>query len=225
MTDGYLHDAATAALAKIDDVARRSLAWAAPIRFALAETSAEREAVYRLRYQAVIEHSWHRPQDFPDGLERDKYDEHAVHIAGWDGAVLAATSRLVFPSDGNLLPTEEAFELRVEPRGQVVDAGRFVVARTHSDMEHRVLAGLLGWSWLAVRARGFAIVCSAFASLPMIRLYQRMGSKMTILAAPRHYWGEVRYPIRWEVLDFAETLSERWRNLENGAPPAPHARG
>src|SRR5438132_2727031 len=89
-------------LSLYDAWSRWLLARAAPICFAIAQTPAEREALYRLRYQTAIGRGWVKPEDFPDGLERDPYDERAVHLAGWDGTVLAASVRL---------PTEEAFGL------------------------------------------------------------------------------------------------------------------
>lgn len=211
--------AAEAAWAAIDEIAARGLAWAAPIGYAETQSAHEREAAFRLRYRAVVERGWYQPADFPDGLERDAYDDEAVQIVGWDDATAIATARLVFPHEGMLLPTEAAFDVRVEPRGRVVDAGRYVVAREYSNIEHRVLAGLLGASWLAVRARGFSHVCSAFASGPARRLYRLMGIRTTVLAPPRLYWGEERYPIRWETAVSLPALAERWRGLPNGGGP------
>ncbi len=202
------------ALARVDELVRRVLAQVTPpLRFTLAQSDAERESVYRLRYAAVIAHGWARPAEFADGLECDEHDAHALHLIGWEEDAPVATARLVFPSDGRRLPTEEAFGLSVEPRGQVVDAGRFVVAQSHSEMQHRGLCGLLGWSWLTVRARGFAVVCSAFAALPMIRLYRRLGIQTTILADARRYWGEERYPVRWDAAESLPTLRKRWSDV------------
>jgi N-acyl-L-homoserine lactone synthetase len=206
----------------MDRLARRAVAWSAPVRFTLAQTPAERELAFRLRYEAVIARGWHVPKEFPDGLEHDSFDDdltHAAHLLGWHGSVAVAAARLIFPSSERPLPTEEAFNLRIEPAGQVVDAGRFVVARSHSSSEHRVLVGLLAFGWLTVRARGFAHVCSAFASGASLNLYRRMGARMTVLAPPRLYWGEERYPILWDIVDTSFGLSERWRKLDGiGAP-------
>jgi len=198
------------ALAQVDDLARRAVDWIAPIRFRIAQAAAEREAAYRLRYQAVIAHGWRKPEDMPGGLERDAYDETAIHILAWDGDTLAATARLVLPQPGRRLPTEEAFDLRIEPAGQVVDAGRFVVAREHSSIEHRVLAAMLARGWLEVRAHGLAHVCAAFASTSMLRVYERMGLRATALGPPRYYWGADRYPILFDVVTSAPGLITRW---------------
>lgn len=202
--------------AKVDAVASQFLRRIVPLKFDLAQTDAEREAVYRLRYDAVIERGWGKPDDFPGRLEHDKHDVAAIHIAGWDGDKLIATARLVFPSLDYRLPTEEAFDLEIEPRGQVVDLGRFVVARSHSDMEHRVLAALLARCWLEMRARGFVHAFAAFASPAMIRVYRFMGFEVTPLGPARQYWGEERLPIRFNVLASASKLDTIWGSDQKG---------
>ena len=202
----------------IDAVAAQGLIIAAPIRFGVAQLAQERETTHRLRYEVSIERGYARPEDMPDGLERDEYDDHAVHIVGWHGDRLAATARLVFPQPGIRLPTEVAFDLEMEPRGHVVDMGRVIVARdaARSEAQHRILAGLMAFCWIQVRARGFIQVCAAFASSASIRLYRHMGFQITRLAPPRPYWGEERYPVRFDVLESAPNLIERW--MSKGEP-------
>lgn len=199
-----------AALAMIDIVAARGLALAAPIRFGVAESPEGREATYRLRYEVSIKQGYARSEDLAAGVEYDSYDDRALHVAGWDGDKLATTARLVFPEPGSSLPTEAAFDLEIEPCGQVVDMGRVIVAHEFSEARHRILAGLFAYCWTLVRARGFVCVCAAFATSASVRLYRNMGFQITPLAQPRHYWGEERYPVRFDVLDSAPTLSKRW---------------
>ena len=55
------------------------------------------------------------PEDYPGRLELDGRDDMAIHILGIDGDEAVATARLIFPEAGRLLPTEEAFELEIEP--------------------------------------------------------------------------------------------------------------
>src|SRR5262245_22108443 len=104
---------------------------AAPIRFSVAQSLAEREAAYRLRYQALLDRGA-KPADFPDGLEHDEHDERALQILGWDGNNPIATGRIVLPAPNILLPTEQAFGLTIEPRGQVVDIGRYTVLHEYA---------------------------------------------------------------------------------------------
>src|SRR5262245_23288105 len=106
-------------LADFDEVATKAIANAAPIGYRLATSDAEREATFRLRCQAVIDRGWAPASDFPDSIERDEFDDIAIHVGGWAGDELAATGRIVLPANGWLLPTEKAFGLIVEPRGQV----------------------------------------------------------------------------------------------------------
>ena len=194
----------------IDAVAAQGLIIAAPIRFGVAQSQEEKEATYRLRYEVSIERGYARPEELPDGLERDEYDGHAVHVVGWHGDRLATTARLVFPEPRSRLPTEAAFDVEIEPRGRVADMGRVIVAREFSEAQHRILAGLMAFCWTQVRAYGFVHVCAAFATSASIRLYRHMGFQITRLAPPRQYWGEERYPVRFDVLESAPTLIQRW---------------
>jgi predicted GNAT family N-acyltransferase len=206
------HNGTAATVATIDAVAAQGLVLAAPIRFDVAQSLKERVATFRLRYEVSIERGYARPEELPSGLERDTYDDHAVHIAGWDSDKLATTARLVFPQPGCRLPTEAAFDIQIEPRGQVADMGRVIVARDaeRSGAQHRILAGLMAYCWTQVRAHGFVYVCAAFATSASIRLYRHMGFQITPLAPPRHYWGEERYPVRFDILDSAPSLTRRW---------------
>jgi N-acyl-L-homoserine lactone synthetase len=208
-------DNASPMLALADALAQHLLAKAAPLRFALAETDADREAAYRLRYRVGVERGWLRPADCPDGLERDAYDDDALQIAGWDGAEMIATGRIVLPNPARPLPIEAAFGLAIEPRGQVVELGRATVLRARSDPRHGVLRGLLARAWLEARARGFQ-VWAGLDSPAMVRLYRQLGFQVTVLGPARDYQGEERAPVRYDIPASAPTLTARWGET---APP------
>jgi N-acyl-L-homoserine lactone synthetase len=181
------------------------------LRFDIARDDSQREEVYRLRYQTVIERGWAQPGDMPDGMEHDHYDEKAIHIVGWDGNKLATTSRLVLPEDGLVLPTEEAFHIQIEPRGQVTDMGRQIVAREYSSIKHKVFAALLAKTWLEIRVHGYSLVCGDF-SPAMMRLYRIMGFDVKQLGPAQQFWGEERAPIMVDVAKSMLALVERWGN-------------
>lgn len=192
-----------------NSIAARFIASAAPIRFSVARSPGEREAAYRLRYEVVIDQGWAGAEEFQSGLEQDSYDAQAVHLLGWDEQRVVATTRLVFPTPGKLLPTEEEFDLRVEPRGQVVDGSRTIVARAYSDTRHRIFAGLLGCTWLEMQPRGFNYLCGA-AVPAMIRLCRSIGYQISVLGPARQYWGQQRHPIRFDVPESISTLVGLW---------------
>jgi N-acyl-L-homoserine lactone synthetase len=178
------------------------------LQIAKAKTPAQRESVFRLRYQAVIEQGWGKPEDFPDGLECDAYDDDASLFTVWDGETLAATMRVVFPSPERLLPTEVAFGITIEPRGRVVDTGRTVVHpayRTHRT-GLQLMLGLIGACWSECRAHGFSHPCGIL-NKGMIGLYRLRGVLFTVLAPPQNYWGEQRYPLLLEVIKSAPAMS------------------
>jgi N-acyl-L-homoserine lactone synthetase len=192
-------------LDRIDALASEWTEMARPIRFRAA-TPREFDDVFGLRYEAVIEEGWGRPQDFPDGRERDEYDDDAIQIVGADGEALAATSRVVLPLDGRPLPTEAAFDLTVPVPKGFVDLGRMVVATNYRDGRHRVFAGLLGQSWLEARARGFVGIVGN-ASAAVIARYERLGIQVTPIGPSRRHWGEERFPIAINIQATAASVS------------------
>lgn len=189
-----------AILAQIDQMAVKLVALAAPFELRAAQGLDEARWAFQLRYQAIVERGWMQAEEFPDQIERDHYDDDAIEILGWDGTRAVATARVVLPISGRQLPTEEAFGVKVKPQGQVVDWGRFVVARAYSSNQHRLFTALLGQCWMESRARGYSQVCGN-ASVAMIRLYKRAaGVEFIQIGPPRDYWGEERYPFRFDYL-------------------------
>jgi N-acyl-L-homoserine lactone synthetase len=188
---------AARALKVIDLLAAEWTAAAWPITFRLA-TAHELDEVFLLRYRTIVEEGWARAEDFPDGRERDEFDDDAIHIVGLDGQALAATSRLVLPRARRPLPTEEAFELDVPLATGLADLGRMVVAPDYRNGNHRIFAGLLGRAWLEARSCGFdGIVGSASAAV--IERYEELGVQVAILGPPRRHWGEKRFPVCLDV--------------------------
>lgn len=178
---------------------------AQPVVYRVAHTTDELSAIFRLRYRTVIELGWASPTDLPSGFERDKFDDHAVHIGGWHASRLAACARLVFPGTDRLLPTEEDFGVRARPPGKVVDLGRGIVARPYRDPEHRVLLGLLARCWRVIHARRLSCVCAA-APAWLIDTYRDLGFQVDIIGPARPHWGEVRHPIQIDGLDSVQRM-------------------
>ena len=202
-----------------DELARGLVAAAAPLRFCVAQSSEERAAVYRLRYEVIVERGWARSEDLPDGLERDEDDDLAIHIAGWDDGHIAATSRIVLPAPDLLFPTERAFEVKIEPHEQVVDMGRQIVARAYSNVQHLVFAALLGQTWLEMRARSFTRVCGDFTPA-VTRLYRLMGFQVMQVGPAREFWGEERFPIVVDIVGSVPALLRRWGRFVQMSHPA-----
>jgi hypothetical protein len=174
----------------------------------VAGTESERQAAYRLRYEAVVEHAWAEATDFPDGLERDDYDAEAVHVLAWDRNVAVGTGRIVIPRAGRRLPTEASFGLAIEPVGRVANLDRLTVARGHRDREHRVYSALLGRCWLAARAAGFSELCG-IQSERLIGLCRELGFVMAVLGPARTHWREERFPVRFDPAASAALVADR----------------
>jgi N-acyl-L-homoserine lactone synthetase len=148
-----------------------------------------------MRFECVIEMGWSKPEDYPDGRERDSFDDGATLIVCRDAGAIIASARLVPPSAGELLPAEREFRMRVPPPGRPVEVGRVIILRQfRGDRSHLILAGLFARSWLLARELGYERVIST-ASTALIDLYRALGLTVSALAAPRLSWGERRAPI------------------------------
>jgi N-acyl-L-homoserine lactone synthetase len=187
----------------------KSLECTKPLRFAVAASLKELEAVYRLRYQVVSERARGQVEDFPDGLERDGYDSRSVHIVGWNGDRLAASTRIVLPAPGCLLPVEEAFDVSIAPPGQTAEIGRSIVARAYSTIHHHVFKALLVKAALEAWALGMTHLCGTHTR-SMIRLERMMGCRFTLVGDKKPYWGEERYPYVFSLEEIAARVAERW---------------
>ena len=71
-------------------------------------------------------------------------------------------------------------------------------AQNGSDAQHKLFLGLMSFAWQAMRARGYCHVCAAMTG-SMLRLYRLMGIHWQVLGEPRPYWGEQRYPCRYDL--------------------------
>jgi len=181
----------------MDRVARQLVEMAAPVRFTLASSIGDRTAVYRLRYRVARDEGWLQSDALPDALEKDTFDDTAIHLVGWDDGCLAATARLVVPHPGARLPTEEAFELTIVPPGEVVDLGRGTVEPAYRGRGHGIFFALLATAWLEARARGFTQLCGTTAP-SMLPHYRAMGFHVEVLGEPRHWWGHLCVPIKMD---------------------------
>jgi N-acyl-L-homoserine lactone synthetase len=183
-------------LTALDALSERLLAAAPSLRVAAAAVDAERQAAYRLRHAQVVDHGWVDAADLPEGLEFDAYDADALHVCAWDGKVLVGTVRLVFPEAGRPLPVELDFDLKVEPHGQVVEAGRLVIAPTYrGDPAHRAWGALFARAWVSMRARGYSVLAGAAAPRTIERL-RALGLPFEILGPACRHWGDERHPVR-----------------------------
>ena len=192
-------------LPTLDLLASRLVERALPIRFRLADSLSDLEQVFRLRYQVVVEKGWAKPENFPDGMEQDAYDERAVHILALDDGRLIGTSRLVLPQPGSRLPTEEAFDLVFEPKGDVADIGRVCVAAGYRGHNYSIFSALLGRTWIEMRHRGCRRALAAVAP-STARMYRSWGLKLKVLGTPCTHWGKERYPALIPPVESAEAM-------------------
>ena len=179
-----------------------------PFEYRLAADDAERDLAFRLRGRVVVEQGWRAADELPGGLERDEYDDRALHVLGWDGDVAMSTGRVVLPPG---LPTEQACGIVVDPPGEVVDVGRMCVLPGHQGLEHAALIGLMCRLYLEMRAHGYAVACGMMTARAQV-LVRHLGLQIERLGVERRYWNEPRTPVRFSLLSNVEALENgSWR--------------
>jgi len=188
--------AVPAGVAALDRLSDRLLAGGRPLRVAVAGDARERDAIFRLRHRQVVGHGWAGHEPLGDGIERDAHDAGALHVGAWDGEALVGTVRMVLPGPERRLPVEEAFDVTIQPRGEVVEAGRLVIAPAYrGDPAHRAWGALFALAWLSARARGFSVLGGA-ASPRMVARLRALGLPFEVLGPARRHWGVERHPVR-----------------------------
>ena len=181
---------------RLDLLADQVLADVAPLSLAVATTAADMDAVLRLRYESVIEMGWAQPHDYPDGRERDDYDDGATFVICRDGGELVGATRLVPSVPGRPLLIEKEFgAIAIDAPERVMEGGRVVIPRRHrGDNSHLIMAGLFARGWLAAREQGFDRFVGQVTPL-LSDLYRGLGLTVTVLGPARTYFGEERFPI------------------------------
>jgi len=105
--------------------------------FQLAETPQLLEEVYRLRYQVYChECNFLKPEDYPEGKEKDEYDEHSLHFIASDEEGPIGTMRLILNSAlGFPLEAHCNGALQIDkkslPRNNLAEISRLVISKLY----------------------------------------------------------------------------------------------
>jgi N-acyl-L-homoserine lactone synthetase len=175
------------------------------VRFAVAATEDDRDICFRLRRAAVTERGWDIDNE---RLERDAFDDAAVHVIGRRDGQPACCGRLVLPPGP--LPTEVACGITVEPAGNVVDVGRMTVVAHVRRADRAVFLSLLAALYLETRKRGYATGCGMMAA-NVRSLLRHLGVGVEVLGPDRPFLGDLRAPVRFDVAVHGPAVLERWR--------------
>jgi N-acyl-L-homoserine lactone synthetase len=113
--------------------------------FKTASTDLELQQCYRMRYQVYCEEKrWLSTRDFPNGMEKDFYDENAVHVMAFDNDFrLVGLMRILQKKDFKVLPFEKhpAMKGKAFMAPDVAELSRLIVTAKKNRMD--VTKGLL----------------------------------------------------------------------------------
>lgn len=106
--------------------------------FSRVESSELLNEIFRLRYQVYCkECNFLREEDYPDGIEKDKYDPYSLHFVAQDQLGPIGTARLVLDSPHGFPPLEHhcSDNLRIDktllPRKQIAEISRLVISKEY----------------------------------------------------------------------------------------------
>jgi N-acyl amino acid synthase of PEP-CTERM/exosortase system len=93
------------------------------------------ESVYRLRYQVYVEEwGFENPDDHPEGLEKDAFDQHSIHLyacSGFEDNIIG-TARIILGSD-RPFPIEQHFDISDfvinAPRSRIAEISRLAISK------------------------------------------------------------------------------------------------
>ena len=163
------------------------------------------------------------PQRFPNGMERDAFDDAAVQILGWDGQMPIATCRVLTPDSDRALPILTEFGIDLPDAGGVAECGRLVVDPGYRGDGHSVILGLAAQGWMSLRDRGYSRVIAATTGR-LIALFEALGFRIARLGPAREYWREERFPILFDGGATALGVEQEWLANETQVSPTPGQR-
>jgi N-acyl-L-homoserine lactone synthetase len=188
--------------------------------FKIAESVLDLEKCYRLRYQVYCEEKrWLSPNDFPDGMETDEFDNKAVHVMALDADFnCVGIMRIIKDCDHDRLPflDHPGMKGKSYKTNNLAELSRFVI--TAKTNRHLVLKGLLRLVYLTSRRIG--VDNWVYVSEPsLIRFIDRYKYYFNPICAPAKYYGGFTLiaacdisetEARWKTNDM-ETWNFHWK--------------
>ena len=134
------------------------------------------DSIYGLRYKVYCEErGFENPADFPDGIETDEYDEHAVHFATIRNNRIIGTARIIL-NTGNGFPLEKHATINGDilnciHRENIGEISRFAFSKDYrKSFPHKPVTDYQGFA--ASREALRTTEALEFESETMIRLYR-----------------------------------------------------
>lgn len=172
--------------------------------YKIALTEKEKEASFRLRYEGYcLDMGGIEKKYCPGGLEKEEYDNHAIHFIATENIRTIGTLRLI-PAREDSFPIEEFFSWpSCISRSQALEASRLYVARDKRGGA-KVMQGLFQLAFEYSQNANYRYWC--FASLPApLHIMEKWGWKMWIFDERK----QIRIPTSQNfIADFTPVIVE-----------------
>jgi N-acyl-L-homoserine lactone synthetase len=168
------------------------------LEFRQASGDAELARIFQLRYEVYcLEKKFLRAEDYPDGIERDEFDDDSVHFVALDtddSAQLLGSFRLILPSEHGF-PCERHFLIaRPSPDPQrTAELSRMVIAPQARPIWRHILMGLSKEVYLYTRANSVEH-CYAALERPLLAMLKRLGLPFEPVGEPGRYFNTDNIP-------------------------------
>jgi N-acyl-L-homoserine lactone synthetase len=154
----------------------------------------ELEKIFKLRYQVYcVEKGYLKSEDYPDGLEKDKFDEHSVHFVALETTntdrLIGCVRLILFNKYG--FPAElhcTLFEKTSNPN-KTIEISRLIVDKDYRSSRHFILLGLCKEIYLYNKLNNITH-CYAVVDRLLFELLQKLGLPFKQIGESALYMGE-----------------------------------
>lgn len=159
----------------------------------------EMEAIFRLRYQVYCIEKGYLPNNYPDGIEKDEYDDYSTHFVAIDGQYyknkIVGYFRAILKRPDFILPIEKHFNLfTITPDpAKTVEHSRLIVSKEYRDVRHQIMLSLVKAAYLYNKSQGIEF-CYAAVEWPLYKFLRRLGLPYEMAGRENFYMGAVIVP-------------------------------
>lgn len=189
-------------------------------------TKSEMDDIFRLRYQIYCVERKYLPNNYPDGMEKDEYDDLSITFRAKEEDKVVGCFRLIDQKNCPILPIQSHFEISWVPENgtRYVENSRLIVVKDTPYRRHEVMLGLIRVAYQFNKNNNIDY-CFAALEPKLLRMLRSLGFPYEIAGKKNFYMGAEIVPTIMSMAALDENLSKQyeWLNqyLNNDDIPIP----
>lgn len=181
----------------------------------LVNTDRQREEIYHLRFEIYcLRDKLLRPEDYPNGMECDKYDGDSIHFIVYDTKKKpVGTVRLILQTD-NGFPTEDEFMLesivkKIQPK-TIAEVSRFLVVPEYR--KSLLMVDLCKTVYLYSKKNGIDFWVGCVENWFLDSLNRLLGP-IDVVSQPKFCFNAMNYPFLLPLATAEKNVLEKGKGL------------